>query len=100
VGYVGQEELPLLYAGARLCVYPSLEEGFGLPPLEAMACVVPTVSSRSSPLAETLGGAAELVPPGDVDALAAAMARLLCDEALRATRVRAGLEAAPACRCG
>jgi glycosyltransferase involved in cell wall biosynthesis len=98
VGYVGQEDLPLLYAGARLCVYPSLEEGFGLPPLEAMACGVPTVSSRSSALAENLEGAAELVPPGDVDALVAAMARLLRDEALRATRVRHGLERAAAFR--
>jgi alpha-1,3-rhamnosyl/mannosyltransferase len=98
IGYVPQEDLPLVYAGARLCVYPSLEEGFGLPPLEAMASGVPVVSSRSSSLVENLAGAAELVAPEDVTALAAAMHRLLHDEALRVARVGAGLVRAGAFR--
>lgn len=98
LGYVSQEDLPLVYAGARLCVYPSLEEGFGFPPLEAMASGVPVVSSRSSSLAENLEGAGELVPPDDVAALAAAMRRLLDDEPLRAARVQAGLTRADAFR--
>jgi len=83
-GYISQGDLPLLYAGARLFVYPSLEEGFGFPPLEAMACGVPTIASLSSSLAENLYGAAELVPPNDSEALTAAMARLLQDERVHA----------------
>jgi glycosyltransferase involved in cell wall biosynthesis len=84
LGYVPQRDLPLLYCGARLFVYPSLEEGFGFPPLEAMACGVPTIASLSSSLAENLYGAAELVPPNDTEALTAAMARLLQDEQVHA----------------
>jgi alpha-1,3-rhamnosyl/mannosyltransferase len=92
LGYVAQSDLPFLYAGARLFVYPSLEEGFGFPPLEAMACGVPTVASRAPALAENLEGAAELVEPTDEVALAAAIERMLRDEALRAERRKRGLE--------
>ena len=91
-GYVPQADLPWYYAGATLFVYPSLQEGFGFPPLEAMACGVPTISSLSTSLTENLAGAAELVPPDDVEALAAAMGRLLRDERLRDERRRQGLE--------
>jgi len=90
-GYVEQRELPGLLTGARLFVYPSLEEGFGFPPLEAMACGVPTISSSSSSLAENLEGAADLVDPADTEALAAGMRRALHDEAHRATRIAQGL---------
>ena len=83
-GYISQDDLPLLYAGARLFVYPSLEEGFGFPPLEAMACGVPTIASLSSSLAENLREAAELVPADDTEALTAAMARLLQDKQVHA----------------
>jgi glycosyltransferase involved in cell wall biosynthesis len=93
-GYVPQAELPWYYAGAKLFVYPSLQEGFGFPPLEAMACGVPTISSLSTSLTENLRGAAELVPPDDVEALAAAMIRLLQDERRRDERKRQGLERA------
>lgn len=93
-GYVPQEELPWLYAGAKMFVYPSLQEGFGFPPLEAMACGIPTISSLSSSLAENLQGAAELVPPEDIEALTDAMRRLLQDESLRAKRREQGLERA------
>lgn len=79
-GYVSAADLPWLYAGARLFVYVSLEEGFGFPPLEAMACGVPTVASRSSALAENLDGAAALVPADAPDELAAAMRRILRDD--------------------
>ena len=78
-GYVGAADLPWLYAGARLFVYPSFEEGFGFPPLEAMACGVPTVASCGSSLAENLDGAALLVPPDAPDELAAAMRTVLRD---------------------
>ncbi len=94
VGYVEQADLPFLYAGAKLFVYPSWQEGFGFPPLEAMSCGVPTISSRSSSLVENLQGAAELVPPQDPASLTEAMTRLLCDEQLRESRIRKGLKRA------
>jgi len=93
-GYVDQKDLPAVYAGARLFVYPSLHEGFGFPPLEAMACGVPVISTRSSSLAENLERAAELVVPDDIAGLADAMQRLLTDDTLRAKRQGQGLELA------
>jgi len=93
-GYVDQKDLPAAYAGARLFVYPSLHEGFGFPPLEAMACGVPVISTRSSSLAENLERAAELVVPDDIAGLADAMQRLLTDDTLRAKRQGQGLELA------
>jgi glycosyltransferase involved in cell wall biosynthesis len=94
LGYVDSNDLPALLTGADLFVYPSLEEGFGFPPLEAMACGTPTVASDTSSLAENLRGAAELVPPTDVGALAAAMERMLDVRELRDERRRLGLERA------
>lgn len=91
-GYVDRGDLPRLYAGARLFVCPSFYEGFGFPPLEAMACGVPTIASLSSSLTENLRDAAELVPLGDVQALTAAMARLLRDDERRAGARKRGLE--------
>lgn len=93
-GYVDQKDLPAVYAGARLFVYPSLHEGFGFPPLEAMACGVPVISTRSSSLTENLERAAELVAPDDIAGLADAMQRLLTDDTLRAKRQGQGLEQA------
>ncbi len=93
-GYVDQKDLPAVYAGASLFVYPSLHEGFGFPPLEAMACGVPVISTRSSSLAENLDRAAELVAPDDIAGLADAMQRLLTDDTLRAKRQGQGLEQA------
>jgi glycosyltransferase involved in cell wall biosynthesis len=93
-GYVAERDLPFLYAGARLFVYPSWQEGFGFPPLEAMACGVPTIASRASALAENLDGAAELVPPENAAALAHAMDQLLHDDNLRAARIEEGLACA------
>ncbi|MDQ6751712.1 MAG: glycosyltransferase family 4 protein [Actinomycetota bacterium] len=92
LGYVDQRALPGLYAGARAFVYPSLEEGFGLPPLEAMACGVPVVASTSPALAENLAGAAELIPADSAEALAEALVRLLGDDRLHARRRREGLD--------
>ncbi len=79
LGYVGDEDLPAAYAGADLFVYPSLHEGFGLPPLEAMACGSPVLTSNSSALAEVSGPAAATVNPEDEDALAEEIERLLSD---------------------
>jgi alpha-1,3-rhamnosyl/mannosyltransferase len=89
-GYVTDEELRALYTSCRLTVYPSLYEGFGLPPLEAMACGAPVVASRIPVIEETVGGAALLVPPTDAGELAAAVARLLEDDAARGLLVAEG----------
>jgi len=78
-GYVADEHLPALYAGADLFAFPSLYEGFGLPVLEAMACGTPVVTSNSSSLPEVAGDAALLVDPYNVDEIAAAMRRILED---------------------
>lgn len=93
-GYLDQEHLPAVYAGARLFVYPSLYEGFGFPPLEAMACGVPVISTKSSSLLENLKDAAELVEPNDINGLADAMRSLLTDDDRRAALRAQGLERA------
>jgi glycosyltransferase involved in cell wall biosynthesis len=74
---VPDEDLPAIYTLAELFVFPSWYEGFGLPPLEAMACGVPVISSDRGSLGEVLGSAAAYVPPDDVAAIARAMAHLL-----------------------
>jgi glycosyltransferase involved in cell wall biosynthesis len=94
VGFVAEEDLPAMYSAADLFVFPSLYEGFGLPPLEAMACGTPVVASKSSSLPEVVGDAGLLVDPHDPDALAAAMELALLDEPLRADLRRRGLERA------
>jgi glycosyltransferase involved in cell wall biosynthesis len=84
-------ELRLLYSAAALYVHPSLYEGFGLPPLEAMACGTPVLSSDAGSLADVLGSAAELLPPRDPGAWAERVQALLGDTALRARRTAAGI---------
>jgi glycosyltransferase involved in cell wall biosynthesis len=91
LGYVpGPLRAPLL-GGARAFVYPSLYEGFGWPPLEAMACGTPVITSNVSALPEVVGDAALLIDPTDVDGLAEAIRRLWSDEALRADLRARGL---------
>lgn len=82
-GFIADDDLPAVYTLADLMAFPSLYEGFGLPPLEAMACGTPVVSSNNSSLPEALGAAALLVDAEDVDALADAMARVLGHANLR-----------------
>ncbi len=82
--FVSDDDLPALYAGATLFVYPSLYEGFGLPVVEAMACGAPVVSSNASSLPEVAGDAALYFDPREVDALTDALRRALADDALRA----------------
>lgn len=79
LGHVDRAHLVRVFQGARVFVYPSLYEGFGLPPAEAMACGVPVVVSDASSLPEVVGDAGLRVPPGDTGALAQAMRDLLRD---------------------
>jgi glycosyltransferase involved in cell wall biosynthesis len=96
VGYVPAEDLPLWYNAASLFVYPSLYEGFGLPPLEAMACGTPVVASDASSLPEVVGRAGLLPDPNSTEALAAAMGRMLADLDLQAEMRAAGMARAKA----
>ena len=90
LGYVPEDELAAAYSGAEIFVYPSLHEGFGLPPLEAMACGAPVLTSSTTSLPEVVGDAALCVDPIDVEAIASSIERLLTDAALRERLVRAG----------
>jgi glycosyltransferase involved in cell wall biosynthesis len=92
--YVPNEELPAYYGLADLYVYPSSEEGFGLTPLEAMACECPVVTSRASSLPEVVGDAAVLVNPTDAEDLAEALGRVLSDRDLRRSLIEKGSERA------
>jgi len=93
-GYVPDEDLPTIYAGAQALVFPSLYEGFGLPVLEAMACGTPVVASNASSLPEVGGAAALYFSPTDVEAMAEALRRLLRDVDLRGSMRMAGLNRA------
>jgi len=82
-GYVPEADLPALYSAALCFVYPSYFEGFGLPPLEAMKCGAPVIVGNRTSLPEVVGDAALTVDPFDIDAIAAAMKRLMHDSQLR-----------------
>lgn len=79
LGYVADDDVPAILRGAAAVAYPARQEGFGIPALEALACGAPLVTTTGTPMAEVVGDAALLVPPGDVDALAGALERLLDD---------------------
>jgi glycosyltransferase involved in cell wall biosynthesis len=91
VGHVPENDLPAIIKGADLLVYPSLYEGFGLPPLEAMACGTPVVASNTSSLPEVVGDAGVLVEPEDVASIAAGIALVLNDAKLRTQLSARGL---------
>ena len=93
-GYVEDGDLPALYSSARAFVYPSSYEGFGLPPLEAMACGAPVIASNATSLPEVVGGAGLMHAPDDQLALTQAMITLLDDEDTRRHFQRLGLEQA------
>ncbi len=92
IGYVPQEDLVGLYNGASVFVYPSLHEGFGLPPLEAMACGVPVVVSDKTSIPEVVGDAAILVDASEPKNIAKAINDVLGNESLRKDLIAAGLE--------
>ena len=82
-GYVAVDHLPYFYRAAKLFVYPSFYEGFGLPPLEAMACGTPVIAANTSSLPEVVGDGASLINPFDTVAMAGEIYRLLNDEEKR-----------------
>ena len=94
LGFVEADELPLIYAGAQVFVFPSLYEGFGLPVLEAMASGIPVVCSNASTLPEVAGEAAAMCDPQDVDTLSELINRALQDEGWRELAIKKGLQQA------
>jgi alpha-1,3-rhamnosyl/mannosyltransferase len=92
IGYVRQDELPHIIAGALTLVFPSIYEGFGLPPLEAMACGVPVIASNSSSIPEVVGNTGILLNLYDTQGFADAMQSLIEDPHLRAILSQKALE--------
>lgn len=93
-GYVPGEDLPALYNGASIFLFPSLKEGFGIPIIEAMACGTPVITSNCSSLPEVAGSGALLVNPEKTEKIADAILRLEKDENLRQQQIAYGLERA------
>ena len=100
LGAVPDDDIPALYNAVDLLLFPSLYEGFGWPPLEAMASGTPVVCSRAGSLDEVVGDAALTADPEDIDTLAWHAATVLTDERLRATLVDAGAGARRAVQLG
>ena len=92
--YIVEEDLPAIYSAAKLFVFPSFYEGFGLPPLEAMACGTPVICSNATSLPESVGDAAITVEPGDNNGLAKAIDKVLSIQVLREELIRKGIERA------
>lgn len=91
LGFVSDTDLPSLYRAASVFVYPSLFEGFGLPPIEAMACGCPVVCSDRGALGEVIGSAAAVVDPENVESMAEALSRVARDSRLRETMRAEGI---------
>lgn len=90
-GYVEDKDVPLLMSGAMIFCFPSLYEGFGMPPLEAMACGTPVITSNTSSLPEVVGDAALLVDPLSVESIALGIKKAVADKELRAEMSAKGL---------
>ncbi len=91
-GFISEKDLPAIYSAAELFVFPSLYEGFGLPPLEAMACGAPVITSNTTSLPEVVGEAGILVRPYNIDEIKEAIIRVLTDSALRKSLIEKGLK--------
>jgi len=94
LGYVNEEDLPALYNSAKIFVFPSIYEGFGIPPLEAMACGTPVIASNASSIPEVVGDSAILVDPYDEKMLANEIINLLKDNNLQKELSEKGLKRA------
>jgi len=92
--FIDDEDLPFLYSGAEMFLYPSLYEGFGLPVLEAMACGTPVIASNLSSLPEVIGEAGILIDPLNVEEIVQAMEKLSKDKRLQEELQKKGLERA------
>jgi glycosyltransferase involved in cell wall biosynthesis len=93
-GYIKDDALRSLYSGADVFIFPSLYEGFGLPPLEAMACGCPVIVSNTTSMPEVCGEAARYIDPFSVGSIVDGLTELLSDRHLRDELVRKGLERA------
>jgi glycosyltransferase involved in cell wall biosynthesis len=93
-GFIPDDDLGAIYSGATAFVFPSLYEGFGLPPLEAMQCGTPVIASNTTAMPEVVGDAGLLIDPTDADALCEAMLKVLTDQELRLQLSRKGLQRA------
>lgn len=89
--FIPLDDLPIFYNASEFLVYPSFYEGFGLPPLEAMACGTPVIASNVTSIPEICHNSALLVDPSNVDDLSYAMQRVLCDSLLKLTMIQKGL---------
>jgi glycosyltransferase involved in cell wall biosynthesis len=98
LGYVPDEDMPLFYAGAQVFLFPTLYEGFGLPPVEAMACGTPVIASNSPCMPEVLGEAAILEPLTGPERFAAAIRRVLADDQVHETLRAKGIQRAQSFR--
>lgn len=94
LGYVPEEDLPVLYQGSSLFVYPSFYEGFGLPPLEAMASGIPVIASKVSSMPEVIGQSGLLVNPHSIEELSNAMKKVLSDKEIAVSLSTSGNERA------
>lgn len=94
IGYTSDYDLRALYSSCRVCVYPSLYEGFGLPPLEAMACGAPLITSQIPAITETVGNSAVLVDPLNVEEIASSIVKLWNDPSERNRLSQAGIDRA------
>ena len=92
LGYVDAVDKPALYSLAKLFVYPSIYEGFGLPPIESMACGTPVISSFTSSLVESVGSAGLLIDPNNYNDLTKTIDKFLADEELKKELIVRGLE--------
>jgi glycosyltransferase involved in cell wall biosynthesis len=93
-GYVADEDLPALYSGASVFVYPSFYEGFGMPPLEAMACGTPVITSNNSSLPEVVGNAGIMIDANDTSALAKNIEKVLISQKMQSEMSKKGLKQA------
>jgi len=91
-GYFPEQDLPKLYSMSDLFVFPSIYEGFGIPPLEAMACETPVLASNRGALPETTGGNCLMVDPFDIESIVNGMYRLITDQKLRKESIKKGKE--------
>ena len=94
IGQVEEEDLPVLYNLAELFLFPSIWEGFGFPPLEAMACGTPVITSERSSLPEVVGNAGILVDPENIDQIACECQRVLTEDNLKKQMIQKGLQQA------